>query len=85
MQHNRRRQHRSLGPGKLRISQQWQDAKKAASFWDVPGCKARGGRMHPLGHQPTGIQIGTLWWTNILPWKITIFNGQIHYFYGHFP
>ena len=27
----------------------------------------------------------TLWWTNILPWKITIFNGKIHYFYGHFP
>ena len=26
----------------------------------------------------------TLWWTNILPWKITIFNGKIHYFYGHF-
>ena len=21
----------------------------------------------------------TLWWTNILPWKITIFNGKIHY------
>ena len=21
-----------------------------------------------------------LWWTNILPWKITIFNGKIHYF-----
>ena len=27
----------------------------------------------------------TLWWTNIFPWKITIFNGKIHYFYGHFP
>ena len=26
----------------------------------------------------------TLWWTNILPWKITIFNGKIHYFYDHF-
>ena len=26
----------------------------------------------------------TLWWTNILLWKITIFNGKIHYFYGHF-
>ena len=26
----------------------------------------------------------TLWWTNILPWKITIFHGNIHYFYGHF-
>ena len=23
---------------------QWQDAKKAASFWDVPGCKARQSR-----------------------------------------
>ena len=22
----------------------------------------------------------TLWWTNILLWKITIFNGKIHYF-----
>ena len=21
----------------------------------------------------------TLWWTNILPWKITIFNGKTHY------
>ena len=28
--------------------------------------------------------VGTLWWTNILPWKITIFYGKIHYFYGHF-
>ena len=27
----------------------------------------------------------TLWWTNILPWSITIFNRKIHYFYGHFP
>ena len=27
----------------------------------------------------------TLWWTNSLQWKITIFNGKIHYFYGHFP
>ena len=22
---------------------------------------------------------GTLWWTNMLPWKITIFNGKIDY------
>ena len=28
--------------------------------------------------------VDTLWWTNILPWKITMFNGKIHYFYGHF-
>ena len=27
--------------------------------------------------------LDTLWWTNILPWKITIFNGKIHYFNGH--
>ena len=28
----------------------------------------------------SGAQIGgTLWWTNILLWKITIFNGKIHY------
>ena len=27
----------------------------------------------------------TLWWTNILLWKITIFHGKIHYFNGHFP
>ena len=26
----------------------------------------------------------TLWWTNILPWKITMFNGKTTYFYGHF-
>ena len=26
----------------------------------------------------------TLWYTNSLLWKITIFNGKIHYFYGHF-
>ena len=29
-------------------------------------------------------QWGTLWWTNILQWKITMFNGKIHYFYAHF-
>ena len=23
--------------------------------------------------------------SHILPWKITIFHGKIHYFYGHFP
>ena len=27
----------------------------------------------------------TLWWTNILQWKITIFNGKIHEINGHFP
>ena len=26
----------------------------------------------------------TLWWTYKKLWKITIFNGKIHYFYGHF-
>ena len=26
-----------------------------------------------------GLLALTLWWTNILPWKITIFNGKIHY------
>ena len=25
------------------------------------------------------VQDVTLWWTNILQWKITIFNGKIHY------
>ena len=29
--------------------------------------------------------MNTLWWTNILPWKITIFHGKIHYFYGKSP
>ena len=24
-------------------------------------------------------KVPTLWWTNILPWKIIIFNGKIHY------
>ena len=27
----------------------------------------------------------TLWWTYKKQWKITIFHGKIHYFYGHFP
>ena len=31
-------------------------------------------------HCPT-----TLWWTYKKQWKITIFNGKIHDFYGHFP
>ena len=26
----------------------------------------------------------TLWWTYKKLWKITIFHGKIHYFYGHF-
>ena len=30
------------------------------------------------------IESDTLWWTNILLWKITMFNGKIHYFYGPF-
>ena len=42
---------------------------------DVPGNQTRGGEN----------DVATLWWTNILPWKITIFNGKVHYFYGHFP
>ena len=28
--------------------------------------------------------IVTLWWTYKKLWKITIFNGKIHYFYDHF-
>ena len=28
--------------------------------------------------------ICTLWWTNIAMERSTIFNGKIHYFYGHF-
>ena len=27
--------------------------------------------------------VNTLWWTNITIWKITMFNGKMHYFYGH--
>ena len=43
-------------------------------------------RMH-LAHclcPAVSIFWSTLWWTNILLWKITIFHGKIHYFYGHF-
>ena len=28
---------------------------------------------------PVSFPSSTLWWTNILPWKITMFNGKIHY------
>ena len=28
--------------------------------------------------------MGTLWWTNGLQWKMAIFHGKIHYFYGLF-
>ena len=35
---------------------------------------------HPLQSVDTW---NTLWWTNILQWKITIFHGKIHYFNGH--
>ena len=33
----------------------------------------------PGGVDNANIMGCTLWWTNILPWKITIFNGKIHY------
>ena len=36
-------------------------------------------------HDSVIVRMNTLWWTNILQWNITIFNGKIHYFYGHFP
>ena len=39
-------------------------------------------KYSPLGSLSKSVC--TLWWTNSLPWKITIFNGKIHYFYGHF-
>ena len=41
-------------------------------------CGSMGGR---IGGRPRDDRklLGTLWWTNILPWKITIFNGKIHY------
>ena len=48
------------------------------------GSSPRAAQNHPIG-AIGGIMIYTLWWTNILPWKITIFNGKIHYFDGHFP
>ena len=35
--------------------------------------------------KPLQILQDTLWWTNILLWKITIFDGKTHYFYGPFP
>ena len=35
-------------------------------------------------HIPQSWLMITLWWTNILLLKITIFYGKIHYFYGHF-
>ena len=39
-------------------------------------------RNVPVDYDPkiSRKKLGTLWWTNILPWKITIFNGKIHYF-----
>ena len=30
------------------------------------------------------IMVCTLWIFNVANWKITIFHGKIHYFYGHF-
>ena len=35
-------------------------------------------------HQQTESGWFTLWWTYKKQWKITIFSGKIHYFYGHF-
>ena len=37
-----------------------------------------------FGHLAS-LLIITLWWTYKKQWKITIFNGKIHYFYGHVP
>ena len=43
------------------------------------------GTSHPIingwfsGTPISGNLYNTLWWTNILPWKITMFNGKIHY------
>ena len=59
---------------------------------ETEGCSSTGESMHhgasanvgefvspkPMGFM-VDLLISTLWWTNILPWKITIFNGKIHY------
>ena len=37
-----------------------------------------------VGIFPEILALCTLWWTNKKLWKITIFYGNIHYFYGHF-
>ena len=36
-------------------------------------------QLFPRIFATMGWDMGTLWWTNILLWKITIFNGKIHY------
>ena len=41
--------------------------------------------LDPGGQSLTYIYIYTLWWTNILPWKITIFNGKIQKIHYKWP
>ena len=53
---------------------QTQFFKKWGGFWWVIAIM--------FENQQTGV---TLWWSNIAMERSTIFNGNIHYFYGHFP
>ena len=48
--------------------------------------RAGGAGAHPwrVGRIPFREQRFIHWWTYKKLWKITIFNGKIHYFYGHF-
>ena len=49
------------------------DGSPSARLWQRPSEKLWDVRIYPLVN------------SHILPWKISIFHGKIHYFYGHFP
>jgi len=72
----------ALGRGTLRgARQEW--SRLSARLGGIGGSQCAEFRDQllggPLGKLPHNSQK-----TNIFLWKITIFNGKIHYFYGHF-
>ena len=72
-------QHFQTNPYPIIIS--WKHLQKDQNFHHIQ----LAWKMHESSIVFHHFLIITLWWTNILPWKITIFNGKNHYFYGHFP
>ena len=58
---------------------------KPQEFWDFIWSKSHGDFIKTdRDKKPTEKSIYPLVICNVTNWKITIFNGKTHYFYGHF-
>ena len=63
----------------------WRECAPASTLGSLGmGCLGRPSGSNPAGWENHDEPMSTLWKTYKKLWKITMFNGKIHYFYGHF-